>query len=325
MRQDAHAFPKEQNMIRNQYEQDERSSRFYGLSPNALEQRSFGYGQAGPYASIPSGYGLEADRFAQQWQVPQPVLGQPSIPQTMIGPFAMQAGFPQAVSPNALPYAQQFLSYGQQALPLDPMSQLYLQNAIAQNVIAQNAIARGAIGQPQSFAPNIAPNLLNPALNPALGFRPLNPSLYEHGNRLIGSPALFDLDPTEIALQQRLLQQQLRRQQLAPPTFRGVGPKDYLRSDELVRDEICERLTRHPDIDASDIAVTVRQGIVALTGSVTDRAIKHETEDLIENVIGVKDIENHLIVRPRVLTDERTMVGRTQASLAEPQVSKPRH
>jgi len=50
--------------------------------------------------------------------------------------------------------------------------------------------------------------------------------------------------------------------------YRGVGPKGYRRSDQHVREQICDRLMLDPYLDASGVAVTVSKGRVALTGSV---------------------------------------------------------
>jgi osmotically-inducible protein OsmY len=49
-----------------------------------------------------------------------------------------------------------------------------------------------------------------------------------------------------------------------------AGPKGYERSDERLREVICERLTVDPDIDASDITVDVRNHAVTLRGLVDD-------------------------------------------------------
>src|SRR5690606_35444851 len=51
----------------------------------------------------------------------------------------------------------------------------------------------------------------------------------------------------------------------------GRGPKGYRRSDEAIADDIDERLTRHPDLDATDIEVRVMNGEVSLTGEVDGR------------------------------------------------------
>lgn len=74
----------------------------------------------------------------------------------------------------------------------------------------------------------------------------------------------------------------------------GKGPKGYKRSDERVREDACDLLERHPDIDASDIELTVEDGVVTLTGTVDERHTKRLVEDVIENLPGVKDVSNQL-------------------------------
>lgn len=78
---------------------------------------------------------------------------------------------------------------------------------------------------------------------------------------------------------------------------RGKGPKGYTRSDDRIKEDICERLSDDPMIDASDVSVDARQGVVTLTGSVESRQLKHRIEDLIERCSGVRDIENRLTVK----------------------------
>lgn len=77
----------------------------------------------------------------------------------------------------------------------------------------------------------------------------------------------------------------------------GRGPKGYRRSDERIREDVADRLTWNPDIDASDIEVRVENGVVTLTGVVEDRAEKRAVEDAIEDVLGIEDIRNELKVR----------------------------
>jgi osmotically-inducible protein OsmY len=79
-------------------------------------------------------------------------------------------------------------------------------------------------------------------------------------------------------------------------SHRGRGPKGYARSDERLREMICERLTDDPRIDASEIDVEVTQQTVKLTGTVPDRRTKYEVEDLVEHC-GAKDIDNQLRVQ----------------------------
>lgn len=78
--------------------------------------------------------------------------------------------------------------------------------------------------------------------------------------------------------------------------YRGRGPKGYRRSDEAIKDEVSQHLEDHGLIDASDIEVVVREGVVTLEGSVDHRGTKRLAEDVAENVHGVKDVENHLRV-----------------------------
>jgi osmotically-inducible protein OsmY len=77
-------------------------------------------------------------------------------------------------------------------------------------------------------------------------------------------------------------------------SHRGKGPKGYERSDDRLKEIICERLSDDPDIDASEITVTVSGGVVKLTGTVESRADKYQVEELIERCGGVKDIDNQL-------------------------------
>lgn len=80
-------------------------------------------------------------------------------------------------------------------------------------------------------------------------------------------------------------------------SFRGRGPKGYERSDERLKEMICERLTDDPRIDASEVNVEVTQKVVKLTGTVDDRRAKYQVEELIERCGGVKDIDNQLRVQ----------------------------
>jgi hypothetical protein len=79
-------------------------------------------------------------------------------------------------------------------------------------------------------------------------------------------------------------------------SYRGKGPKGYVRTDERIREEICERLSDDPRIDASDVSVEVREGVVTLEGSIQDRGQKYRIEDIADSCSGVKDVQNGLRV-----------------------------
>jgi hypothetical protein len=81
------------------------------------------------------------------------------------------------------------------------------------------------------------------------------------------------------------------------PSFRGRGPKGYVRSDERLREVICEHLTHDPAIDASELEVQVRNGEVTLAGEVRDRAMKWRAEDVAEECARGGVVHNRLRVQ----------------------------
>jgi len=78
------------------------------------------------------------------------------------------------------------------------------------------------------------------------------------------------------------------------PPFVGRPPKNYLRFDDRIYEDVCERLTQDPKIDASHIEVRVKDGIVHLSGMVDSREQKRYAEDCVEKIRGVRDIENKI-------------------------------
>jgi hypothetical protein len=79
-----------------------------------------------------------------------------------------------------------------------------------------------------------------------------------------------------------------------PGRFSGRGPRGYRRSDDRIRDEVCERLTDADDVDATNIEVSVKDGEVQLSGFVGRREEKRRAERLAEAVAGVRDVHNGL-------------------------------
>jgi osmotically-inducible protein OsmY len=80
------------------------------------------------------------------------------------------------------------------------------------------------------------------------------------------------------------------------PSFRGRGPKGYTRSDDRLRETICERLTDDPRIDAGEIEIDVKEQVVTLKGTVDDRRTKYAVEELVE-MSGARSIDNQLRVK----------------------------
>lgn len=87
-----------------------------------------------------------------------------------------------------------------------------------------------------------------------------------------------------------------RSNELGGGPYYGRGPSGYTRSDERIREDVCDRLTDNPHVDASSIQVMVEAGVVTLQGEVPDRQMKHRAEDCAERISGVKDVENRLRV-----------------------------
>jgi hypothetical protein len=75
---------------------------------------------------------------------------------------------------------------------------------------------------------------------------------------------------------------------------RGRGPKGYRRSDERIREDVCEALTEDELIDASNIEVAVQDCEVTLSGTVNSREQKRRAEDVIDEISGVRDVNNAL-------------------------------
>jgi hypothetical protein len=92
-------------------------------------------------------------------------------------------------------------------------------------------------------------------------------------------------------------------------SFAGKGPKGYTRSDERIREDVCDRLEASHDIDASDIEVTVSSGEVTLAGSVSERRLKRLAEDIVDDVPGVREVHNQL--RTNRMISSQTDTSRT--------------
>jgi osmotically-inducible protein OsmY len=78
--------------------------------------------------------------------------------------------------------------------------------------------------------------------------------------------------------------------------MRGRGPKNYTRSDDRIREDVNDRLSDDPFVDASEIEVQVSSCEVTLTGTVDSREAKRRAEDIAERVSGVKHVQNNLRV-----------------------------
>lgn len=91
----------------------------------------------------------------------------------------------------------------------------------------------------------------------------------------------------------------------------GKGPKGYTRSDERIRDDVCDRLMQGW-VNAENVEVTVEKGEVTLAGQVEHRQDKRAIEDIAESVLGVTEIHNQLRVDRQA--GQRTEPSRNSAT-----------
>lgn len=89
-------------------------------------------------------------------------------------------------------------------------------------------------------------------------------------------------------------------------SHRGRGPKGYLRSDDRIREDICDMLTDDPHVDASDIEVGVKNGEVTLNGKIAGRGARRHVEELAERASGVKHVQNNLRVSAAATVSDKS-------------------
>ncbi len=78
--------------------------------------------------------------------------------------------------------------------------------------------------------------------------------------------------------------------------FYGRAPQGYARSDQRIREDLCDQLCLG-HIDPSEISVDVTRGVVTLEGFVSDRRDKYYVEELADATLGVLDVDNRLRIR----------------------------
>jgi len=81
--------------------------------------------------------------------------------------------------------------------------------------------------------------------------------------------------------------------------FRGdkPNPEIAMKSDRDIERDVKEELEWNPDLEASDIAVSVKDGVVTLAGFVKSYTDKYEAETAAKRVAGVSGVANDLEVR----------------------------
>ena len=72
-----------------------------------------------------------------------------------------------------------------------------------------------------------------------------------------------------------------------------------MRPDSDIERDVKDELQWRPDLDATDISVSVKNGVVALTGFTHSYVDKYEAESAVKHVAGVVGVANDIEVRLR--------------------------
>lgn len=84
---------------------------------------------------------------------------------------------------------------------------------------------------------------------------------------------------------------------------RGKGPRGWKPDDARLLDQVCRRLHDDAWVDATEVDVSVEEGVVTLRGHTRSAMEKRRAEDVAWEVPGVVDVVNELRA-PRVLAGE---------------------
>lgn len=70
-----------------------------------------------------------------------------------------------------------------------------------------------------------------------------------------------------------------------------------MKPDVQLRAEVLNELRREPTVDASQIGVAVKDGVVTLTGQVASYRQRHAAEQAIKRIDGVKSVADELDIK----------------------------
>ena len=85
-----------------------------------------------------------------------------------------------------------------------------------------------------------------------------------------------------------------------------VSSQETQTSDRRIKNEILDKLYNNSSIDASEIEVNVKDGLVSLKGWINSREEKIQVLNDAYNVRGVVDVDNNILIRNRVLDSSST-------------------
>lgn len=138
----------------------------------------------------------------------------------------------------------------------------------------------------------------------------------QYGGRERGERGWWDRASDEVAswFGDEEAERRRRMDEYRSGEHRGRGPRGYKRSDERIKEDVNDRLTDDPYLDASDIEVEISNAEVTLSGTVKARLDKRRAEDLAESVSGVSHVQNN--IRVRRSGDSTTITADTRSRTA---------
>ncbi len=77
----------------------------------------------------------------------------------------------------------------------------------------------------------------------------------------------------------------------------GRGPRSYRRSDARIEEDVNGCLTQDWAVDATDVEISVTQGVVTLKGLVENSVMMRIAEEIAQSVYGVTKVRNELKVK----------------------------
>ncbi len=76
--------------------------------------------------------------------------------------------------------------------------------------------------------------------------------------------------------------------------------KKHHPSDKKIKEDVCDILAQTPHVDCSEIKVSVKDGVVTLSGAVEEDVVKKMTGETLDYVLGVNDVKNELKVQKKL-------------------------
>jgi osmotically-inducible protein OsmY len=85
--------------------------------------------------------------------------------------------------------------------------------------------------------------------------------------------------------------------------------------DEIIRQNIIDRLTKDPGIDTSKIHVEVENGKVILKGKADTETEKQLSEKIARSVAGASEVENHLHIEIGIIHALTSLAAHIQGDI----------